>query len=155
MLTPLRSRDHIPATMTEAMRRRILVVDDNDDQAHSLGMLLHLLGHETQLAYDGSSAVEAAESFAPDIALIDIGIPGINGYEVARRLREMPHMADTVLVAQTGWGNEDDRARSREAGFNHHLLKPLDLAEVQRILSASVSLNSRKASNPGVAGARE
>jgi len=122
-----------------ALKRRILVVDDNEDQAQSLGMLMRVLGHEIQLAYDGPSAVEAARTFVPDIALIDIGIPGINGYEVARRIREMPHLKNVVLVAQTGWGHDDDRARSRDAGFDHHLIKPLDLAELQRILATGGS----------------
>lgn len=115
--------------------RRILVVDDNEDQAHSLGMLLTVLGHETRMAFDGLTAVEAAIEFRPEFALIDIGIPGIDGLEVARRIRSMPHLQKTVLVAQTGWGLDDDRARSRTAGFDHHLIKPLDLPELQRILS--------------------
>jgi two-component system CheB/CheR fusion protein len=122
------------ATLTP---RRILVVDDNQDQAESLGQLLKLMGHEVQLAFNGQRAVEAAIDFRPDVALLDIGLPGMNGYEVARRIRQHPHLSDVVLVAQTGWGQEEDRRRSQEAGFDHHLVKPVGsevLEEVVRTL---------------------
>lgn len=128
-----------PVSSTTVLKRRILVVDDNEDQAQSLGMLLNMLGHETHVAYDGPSAVAEAIKLRPDIALVDIGIPGINGYEVARQLRERPDFDHVVLVAQTGWGHDKDRARSQEAGFDYHLVKPLDLAELQRILAESGS----------------
>ena len=108
-----------------ATRRRVLVVDDNTDHAESLAFLLRLMGHETRLAYDGEAALEVAAEFEPNVALIDIGLPRLNGYEVARRLRERPGLRNTVLVAQTGWGQESDRARSQEAGFDHHLIKPV------------------------------
>ena len=116
------------------IRRKVLVVDDYEDQAQSLGMLLSILGHETRLAFDGPTALEAARAFRPDVALIDLGIPELNGYEVARRIRELPQLDGTVLVAQTGWGHKDDRTRSRDAGFDHHLIKPIDIGELQRIL---------------------
>ena len=124
-----------PMSRVAGTRRRIMVVDDNEDQAHSLAMLLRVLGHETRMAFDGPSAVELAASFVPDIALVDIGIPGINGYEVARRLREFEHLRSTILVAQTGWNQNDDRRRSREAGFDYHMVKPLDMPALQRILA--------------------
>jgi len=106
-------------------RRRVLVVDDNTDQAESLSILLKLMGHDTRLAHDGEAALQVATAFEPNVALIDIGLPRLNGYEVARRLREQPRLRNAVLVAQTGWGQESDRARSHQAGFDHHLIKPV------------------------------
>jgi signal transduction histidine kinase/CheY-like chemotaxis protein len=116
--------------------RRILVVDDNVDQVQSLARLLKLQGHEVQIAHDGQNAVAAAAAFVPDLALVDIGLPVMNGYQVARRIREHPGLEDVVLVAQTGWGQEEDRRRSREAGFNHHLVKPVEIGVVQELLAA-------------------
>ena len=120
----------------DASPRKVLIVDDNEDQAQTLGMLMTVLGHETHLAFDGLSAVSAAKAFMPDVALVDIGIPGINGYEVARQIRQIRELDHVVLVAQTGWGNEDDRSRSRLAGFDDHMVKPLDIEALQRILAA-------------------
>jgi two-component system CheB/CheR fusion protein len=117
-------------------RRRVLVVDDNSDLAQSQARLLQLLGHEVRVANDGPSAVVAAEAFVPDLALVDIGLPGINGYDVARRIREHPDLRHVVLVAQTGWGREEDRRRSREAGFDHHVVKPLELGVLKGLLAA-------------------
>ncbi len=111
--------------METATRRRVLVVDDNTDHAESLSFLLKLMGHDTRLAHDGEAALQVAAEFEPDVALIDIGLPRLNGYEVARRLRAEPRLRSAVLVAQTGWGQESDRARSQEAGFDHHLIKPV------------------------------
>jgi PAS domain S-box-containing protein len=108
-----------------ATRRRVLVVDDNTDHAESLSFLLKLMGHDTRLAHDGEAALQVAAEFEPNVALIDIGLPRLNGYEVARRLREQPRLRNAVLVAQTGWGQESDRVRSHEAGFDHHLVKPV------------------------------
>ncbi|MFL5505296.1 MAG: ATP-binding protein, partial [Gemmatimonadales bacterium] len=110
--------------------RRILVVDDGEDQARSLGMLLELMGHRVRVALDGPSALRAAEDFQPEVALIDIGLPGINGYEVARRIRANPRLGDILLIAQTGWGQEEDRQRSHAAGFDEHLVKPVDLEDL-------------------------
>ena len=104
---------------------RVLVVDDNADAAESLGMLLEVRGNEVRIAYDGLEALDAAGDFAPDIVLLDIGMPKMSGYEVARRLRAA--RGDSVLiVAITGWGQEEDRRRAREAGFDHHFTKPVD-----------------------------
>lgn len=104
---------------------RVLVVDDNADAAESLGMLLEVRGNAVRIAYDGLEALEAADAFDPDIVLLDIGMPKMSGYEVARRLRA--ERGDSVLiVAITGWGQEDDRRRAREAGFDHHFTKPVD-----------------------------
>jgi CheY-like chemotaxis protein len=108
-----------------ATRRRVLVVDDNSDHAESLAFLLNLMGHETRMAHDGEAALQVAAEFEPNVALIDIGLPRLNGYEVARRLREQPRLRNALLVAQTGWGQESDRVRSQKAGFDHHLIKPV------------------------------
>ncbi len=105
---------------------RVLIVDDNADLARSMARLLKLLGHETRLAYDGPSAIAEAKSYRPDFIILDIGLPLMNGYEVAQKLRHEEGLTDTVIVAVTGYGQEEDRRRSREAGFNHHLVKPVD-----------------------------
>src|SRR6202035_1696475 len=104
---------------------RVLIVDDNVDAAESLAMLLRLWGHEVAVAHDGPGALRAAETQPPEVALLDIGLPGMDGYELARRLRPQPGLERTVLVALTGWGQEEDRRRSQEAGFDHHLVKPV------------------------------
>jgi PAS domain S-box-containing protein len=109
-----------------ASARRILVVDDNEDSAESLTILLSLAGHKTHTAYDGLEAIEAAAAFQPDVVLLDIGLPKLNGFEVARKIREQPWGQAMMLVALTGWGQDEDRRRSWEAGFNHHLTKPID-----------------------------
>jgi PAS domain S-box-containing protein len=115
-------------------RTRILVVDDNRDSADSLAMLLRLTGHEVHVAHDGLEAVGGAEVFRPDVVLLDIGLPKLNGYEVARRIRR-ERGDGVVLIALTGWGQEEDRARSKEAGFDHHLTKPVDLDALQELLA--------------------
>ena len=117
-------------------RRRILIVDDNEDGATSLSMLLNLSGHDTFTANDGHEAVAEFERIRPDVALLDIGLPGINGFEVARRIRELPFGKDAVLIAVTGWGQEDDRSASRGAGFDAHLVKPVNHEELTRLLAA-------------------
>jgi PAS domain S-box-containing protein len=114
-------------------RRRVLVVDDNVDAADSLALLLKLSGQETRVAYDGPTALLVAEAFRPQLVLLDIGMPGMDGYEVARRLREQGRKVP--LVAVTGWGQEEDRRRSREAGFDHHLVKPVDPSALQQLLA--------------------
>lgn len=121
----------------EQPTRRILVVDDNTDSAESLGALLEMVGHQVRTAHDGPSALAQAGSFVPDVVLLDIGMPGMSGYDVARELREDPAHEGIVLVAVTGWGQEEDRRRSREAGFDHHLTKPADLPTLQDLLAAA------------------
>ncbi|MGH9591617.1 MAG: response regulator [Bryobacteraceae bacterium] len=106
--------------------RRILIVDDNEDAAQTLGMLLELSGHEVHLAHDGEQAVIRACELRPDIALVDIGLPKLDGYGVARAVREQPWGEDVVLVALTGWAQDEDKRRAVEAGFNFHLAKPVD-----------------------------
>ena len=108
-------------------RKRVLVVDDNVDAAESLAAILRLSGHELRSAYGGPAALEEARSFRPQAVLLDLGLPGLNGYEVARQLRADPLTSACLLVAVSGYGQPEDQARSREAGFNHHLTKPPDL----------------------------
>jgi len=115
---------------------RILVVDDNRDSAESLGMLLSLMGAEVRVVHDGPDALAAFASCLPHMVLLDIGMPGMDGYEVARRLRESQQEPRAALVALTGWGQDEDRRRVREAGFDHHLVKPADLDALQAIMAS-------------------
>jgi CheY-like chemotaxis protein len=119
-----------------AQSRRILIVDDSEDGAESLAMLLQFEGHQTEKAHDGFEAIAAAERFRPDAVLLDIGLPRMNGYEACRRIRQEPWGKDLLLVALTGWGMEEDRTRSREAGFDAHLVKPIDYDDLLQLLSA-------------------
>ncbi len=116
-------------------RQRVLVVDDNVDAAECLALLLDLMGHETRMVHDGPSALIAAREYQPSAVLLDIGLPGLDGYEVAKQLRQDPAFDATTLVAITGWGSEDDKLRSRNAGFDFHLTKPVEAAEVTRVLA--------------------
>jgi PAS domain S-box-containing protein len=118
------------------VRRRVLIVDDSEDGAESLAMLLQLSGHETHVAHDGVEAIEAAETLRPDIVLLDIGLPRLDGYEVCHRLRKERWAKNLVVVALTGWGQEEDRHRSREAGFDAHLVKPVDHDALLRLLAS-------------------
>jgi two-component system CheB/CheR fusion protein len=113
---------------------RILVVDDNEDSADSLAMWLRLKGHDVRTAYGGPEALAAALEQRPELVLLDIGMPGMSGYEVARRLRANPDTRRTVLVAMTGWGQEEDRRQSREAGIDQHLVKPLEPRALEDLL---------------------
>jgi two-component system, chemotaxis family, CheB/CheR fusion protein len=115
--------------------RRILIVDDNRDSAEALCTLLRLGGHEVAAAFDGLEAVETADRFGPDIVLLDIGLPKLNGYQAARRIRDRLGDRCPVLIALTGWGQESDRRASREAGFDAHLVKPVDEATLARVLA--------------------
>jgi PAS domain S-box-containing protein len=114
--------------------RRLLVVDDNVDSAESLAMMLRMTGHEVRTAHDGPSALEMVIGFKPDALLLDIGMPGMDGHELARRLRALPEVGTALFIAQSGWGQEDDLRRSREAGFDHHLVKPIDVPALQELL---------------------
>ncbi len=114
---------------------RVLIVDDNRDAAQSLALMLDLEGHEVRTAADGLEALEVAEVFRPAVILLDIGMPGIDGYETARRLRARPWAKSALLCAQTGWGQEDDKRRAHSAGFDRHLVKPVDPEELNRILA--------------------
>ena len=123
-----------PANGRSARGRRVLVVDDNVDAATMLAALVRQLGHEVEIVHDGSAALKAAEGYRPEVVLLDIGMPGMNGFEVARRLRELARIPAVRIVAVTGWGKPEDQLRSREAGFDMHLIKPVELSEIKRAL---------------------
>jgi CheY-like chemotaxis protein len=133
-----------PVIATMPPPRRMLVVDDNPDAASSLAMLLQITGHETQMAHDGLEAVEAAERFRPDVILLDLGLPKLNGYEACRLIRELPCGKNILIVALTGWGQEEDRRKSGAAGFDHHMVKPVDHAALIKLLASQ----SAKANQP-------
>jgi PAS domain S-box-containing protein len=129
---PLRPGDE---ERTPSERRfRILVVDDLRDAADSMAMMLKMAGHETRTAYDGLEAIQSAAAFQPNVILLDVGLPKMNGYEAARHIREQPWGGNVTLVALTGWGQEEDKRRAQEAGFDHHLTKPVKPADLQELL---------------------
>jgi CheY-like chemotaxis protein len=115
---------------------RLLIVDDIKDSADSLAMLLQLRGHDVHTAYDGEDAVIAAEKLKPEVVLLDIGMPKLNGYDACRRIRQQPWGKGIFVIALTGWGQDDDRRRTEEAGFDHHLVKPLDPDELMNVLAS-------------------
>jgi CheY-like chemotaxis protein len=123
-------------SVASPMRHRILVVDDNRDAAVTLAMMLRIMGHDTQTAHDGVDAVQAAARFQPDVVLLDIGLPKLNGYEVCRRIRGQPHGGEIAVIALTGWGRDEDRCQSAEAGFDFHLVKPVSVDTLGQLLSA-------------------
>jgi PAS domain S-box-containing protein len=125
----------IAARHISSPRRKILVVDDNRDSATSMAKLLNIMGNETYVAHDGAEALKAAAEFKPQVILLDIGMPNLNGYEAAKRIRREAWGRDVVLMAMTGWGQEDDKRRSKEAGFDHHLVKPVDLQKLEALLA--------------------
>jgi two-component system CheB/CheR fusion protein len=136
-----------PAAATRVLR--VLVVEDNPDAAQALGQLLQMWGHRVRIVHGGPAALEAALDFRPDVALLDLGLPGMDGYEVARRLRDQPATTATVLVALTGYGQPEVHERSRAAGMDHHLVKPVDFAVLKALLNrvaASASHTMREAS---------
>nr|WP_269117364.1 response regulator [Ramlibacter monticola] len=114
-----------------------MVVDDNADAAESLGVLLDIEGHAAHIAHTGAEALQIAREHSLDIVFLDIGLPDMSGYDVARRLRLLPGMQETLLVALTGWGTQDDRQRTREAGFDRHLTKPAELPAVEELLHSA------------------
>jgi PAS domain S-box-containing protein len=124
-----------PRPAQASIARRILVVDDNLDAAESVAMLLGMSGHDVRLAHNGLEALQAAELFQPEVVMLDIGLPGMNGYEVARYLRQHPKFRETLLIAVTGYGQEEDRRRSLDAGFDQHLVKPVDPHALQQVLA--------------------
>lgn len=116
---------------------RIMVVDDNQDSANSLATLLQLGGHEVEAAYSAGTALERAVTFRPAVMLLDIGLPGMDGYELARRLRATPQLTGLRLVALTGYSGAEDQQRTRAAGFDEHLVKPVDFPSLGRVISNS------------------
>ena len=140
--SPSPSPESLPAESQAPERgasspKRVLVVDDNLDAAEGLAMLLTLKGHQVSTAYDGQGAIDRAREVDPDVVLLDIGLPRLDGFEVARRLREEHPERQMLLVALTGYGQERDRVRAREAGFDHHLLKPVRLEMLEQLLTVS------------------
>ena len=119
----------------DTIARRILVADDNRDAAESMGMLLRLMGNEVRTVHDGIKAVEEAATFRPDVILLDIGMPRLNGYDAARLIREQRWSRGTMIVALTGWGQDEDKRRATEAGFDRHFTKPLDPADLQKLIN--------------------
>jgi CheY-like chemotaxis protein len=114
---------------------RVLIVDDGIDAAVSLSLLLQLGGHTTALAHDGVAAIKAAVEFKPDIVLLDLGLPGMDGYEVARAMRRQPELGNPLLVAVTGWDAPEDRLRAKQAGFDEYLTKPVDISTIELLLT--------------------
>jgi len=128
--------------LTNPPQARVLVVDDNEDAANSLATLLEVMGYEVRTAYDGPEAIEAADEFQPAVALLDIGLPRLSGYDIARHVRER-RGSDVLLVAITGWGQEDDRRRAREAGFDHHFTKPADFEVLLELIGQELTQRSK------------
>ena len=129
--------------------QRILVIEDNRDSADSLRLLLEFSGYEVAVAYSGHDGVQAAEQYQPDVVLCEIGLPGLDGYGVARKLRDNPTTAKARLIAVTAYGQDEDRRRSHEAGFEQHLVKPVDPDALQRVLNCSAALNRKSGVVPG------
>jgi CheY-like chemotaxis protein len=129
----------VRAHVSGALRKRVLVVDDNVDAAESIAMILRESGYDVRCVHDGPSALQAAKAYRPDVVVLDIGLPGMSGYDVARQLREQPEFRRTPLVAVTGYGQEEDRRLSQEAGFDHHLTKPVDPDALQAFVSGAYS----------------
>jgi CheY-like chemotaxis protein len=118
---------------SNAAERRVLVVDDNEDAADSLATLLGVMRYDVRVAYDGPEAIAAADEFTPDVALLDIGLPKLSGYDIARHIRNT-RGGDVLLVAITGWGQDEDRRKAREAGFDHHFTKPADFEVLLQLI---------------------
>lgn len=138
-LPPSRETAPLPANEPhDAPRRRILVVDDSRDAALSLAMLLRMTGHETCTAHDGLEALNVAREFRPDVMLLDIGLPKMNGYNVCRHIRQQPWGGNLVIIALTGWGQEQDKREAREAGFDFHLVKPVNPPDLETLLAGLV-----------------
>jgi CheY-like chemotaxis protein len=128
---------------------RVLIVDDNFDSASTLALFLEISGHQVRVAHDGREAIVAADEFRPDVVLMDIGLPGLNGHEAGRAIRSQPWAAQLVLIAISGWGQDVDKQRSREAGFHHHLVKPVDHGMLVQLLSqASAMRDIRRGEGP-------
>jgi CheY-like chemotaxis protein len=121
---------------------RILVVDDNEDGANSLGQMLQIMGNDVRVAHDGLAAIEAAEDFRPQVILLDIGMPKLDGYDACRRIRKKPWGKSTVLIALTGWGQEEDRRRTSAAGFDYHLVKPVESSTLLKVLEEATRISA-------------
>jgi CheY-like chemotaxis protein len=135
--TEVTSRMAQPASSSTSDQLQVLIVDDNTDAAESLGVLLDIEGHAAHIAHTGAEALQLAQSQPLDVVFLDIGLPDMTGYDVAKRLRMLPNLQKTLLVALTGWGTQDDRQRTRDAGFDRHLTKPAELPAVEELLRAA------------------
>lgn len=133
---PAGSEPSATTPVADPHQLRVLVVEDNRDAAETLRDLLELMGCRVAVAFSGAEAVTTVRQFGPEVVLCDLGLPGLNGYQVAETLRQGPAFSSTRLIAISGYGQEEDRRRSREAGFDLHLTKPVDLTELQRVLAA-------------------
>jgi CheY-like chemotaxis protein len=148
---PLRNLDafpHIAAAEPEfkpSVRRRILIADDNRAAAESLAMLLQMEGHDVQVTYDGQQALDTFSAMQPEIALLDIGMPKVNGYEVARQMRHGANGRSLTLIAVTGWGQDSDRAKATAAGFNYHFTKPVEVDRLTELLGSREGLMDESA----------
>jgi CheY-like chemotaxis protein len=121
---------------------RVVIIDDNQDAAHTMSMLVEQLGGSAQVAHDAVSGIAAVQDFQPDIVFLDIGMPGMNGYETCRRLRRQPSERHIVIVAVTGWGQSQDKQRAIDAGFDEHLTKPVDPTALASIFARGVGRSS-------------
>ena len=122
-------------TQPSASGLRILIVEDNEALAQTTGWMVEMLGHDYTIANNGPDAIALAEKYRPNVVMMDIGLPGMNGYDICAAMRQEPHLADTIFIAQTGWGQDEHRQRAREAGFHHHMVKPLYLEALERLLN--------------------
>src|SRR5262249_7867479 len=136
---PKTPEDAGPARVPAGPPRRGLIVDDNVDAAQTLAELLELCGHTVQVAHDGPRAIQGAAAHRPEVVFLDMGLPGMDGYEVAERLRRQAGASGIVLVALTGYGQAEDRRRSQQAGFDHHLVKPVVLPQLQELIATSAA----------------
>ena len=137
---------HVTSQGDATARLKVLVADDNRDAADSLAMLLQLSGHEVFVATTGRQALELARRECPDVLMLDIGMPELSGYEVARAVRDCPWGQSALLIALTGWGQQDDIERARSAGFDRHYTKPIDTAAIEALLAAHARQGTRRAS---------
>ncbi len=140
---PRRHSDHADQILTERVSLRVLIVDDNTDAAELLCILLQQLGHQVRTAHDGPSGIELARHFRPNVILLDVGLPLMDGYLVAQQLRKEPELRSTMLVALTGYGQPDDLRRSESVGFDFHLLKPVGMDALERVLAEAERLTGK------------
>jgi CheY-like chemotaxis protein len=146
--SPVAGDEPLPSGPQSERGRRILVVDDNQDSAATLGHLLRLLGHEVRVLHDGAETLTVSETFRPEMILLDIGLPGLDGLEVARRLRADARFDSVVVAALTGYGSPEDRQQSHDVGFNAHFVKPVDLETLKRMLVSPDALLPEPPSAP-------
>jgi CheY-like chemotaxis protein len=133
--TPEEARQTLRGEPAHQVRARVLLVEDSPDTAESLMMLLEVLGHQVRVTHDGRSALDVAQASVPDVMMVDIGLPGMDGYEVARRIRQHPDLKRVILVALTGYGRDEDRQRAFAAGFDYHLVKPVSPDAIQDLVA--------------------